>query len=231
MNEEQIQAILDECERRLASSGPVDLGGLGFWKAVAAVKRQPALVDRYAARIAAIDQQAFGRAVWLRFPVTLGIAVEGLATVVGVILVVLSVFTRRRRGELLVAGTGILLVSTHDLAHFLVGRAVGIRFTNFFLGGKLLIEPGLKVDQQSYLHTPARQRALMHASGAIVTQAIPFLALGIALAAPARRWVLIALAGLAAAITMTEVFFSTRYSDWRRFRREMRVARNLVISG
>ncbi|HEU4792924.1 MAG TPA: hypothetical protein VFS96_04635, partial [Nitrolancea sp.] len=43
-------------------------------------------------------------------------------------------------------------------------------------------------------------------------------------------WVKWLLGGNALVVTLTEVFFSTRYSDWKRFGREMRLAREMERS-
>ncbi|CCF85214.1 hypothetical protein NITHO_4670001 [Nitrolancea hollandica Lb] len=108
-----------------------------------------------------------------------------------------------------------------------MGRAFGIRFTSVFLGGKLLIEPGLKIDYESYLQVPPRRRAWMHASGAIKTTAVSILTFLVALAGGFPRWVKWILGANASVVMLTEIFFSTRYSDWKRFGREMRIAREL----
>ena len=50
-------------------------------------------------------------------------------------------------------------------------------------------QPGVKVDYASYLRVPARSRAWMHASGAIVTKIVPFALIGAALAADVPSWV------------------------------------------
>src|SRR5439155_23826878 len=46
------------------------------------------------------------------------------------------------------------------------GVAAGIRFIGWFLDGPTRLQPGLKIDYASYLRTPARRRAWMHAAGA-----------------------------------------------------------------
>jgi hypothetical protein len=225
MTEAELESILVTCERAVASGDQVHLGPLGFWKAVAAVKRHPEWVERYAGRIAAVDQQAFEQGVKLRVPHRLGVAALALGSTVGVSSVVASLLVRRPQKDMLaVTGAGILLVATHDLAHFIVGRTLGVRFTNVFLGGKLRLAPGLKIDYGSYLRIPPVQRAWMHASGAMTTEAVATLVFLLAVVGDFSRWVTWMLGAVAAAVTLTEVFFSTRYSDWRRFRREMHVA-------
>jgi hypothetical protein len=65
----------------------------------------------------------------------------------------------------------------------------------------------------------------MHASGALVTKVVPFAILPLAVAARAPRWVAVILVLLGAAQVVTDVLLSTKTSDWKRFRREMRNAR------
>lgn len=231
MDESQVDAILTTCEQALAGGGAIDLRGLGFWKAVAAVKRHPEWIETYATRIATIDRQAFDRAVRWRFPVGTMALLLGLGSAAGLALVAASARAPRFwKGLLLLAGTGLLTVSTHDLAHLVVGGALGIRFSEAFLGGKMLVEPGLKIDYESYLRTPPRARAGMHASGALVSKVVPFTVLIAGTRERAPRWANLALLGIGVGSILTDVLFSTRYSDWMRFRREMRIARALEQS-
>ena len=228
MDERQVDAVLEACERALNAEGPVDLRSLGFWRAVAAVKRHPEWTERYANRIATIDHGAFARSVHLRFPLALGLGALAVSAGVGAGLVGASLARSRRwRGLMLLVGSGILMTTTHDLAHYLVGRALGIGFSQFFLGGKGLIEPGLKIDYASYLQTPARQRAWMHASGAVVTKAIAGATFLLAMVARFPVWVSALLGAIAGGSVLIDVSLSTRYSDWKRYQREMRVARHL----
>ncbi|HEX6131344.1 MAG TPA: hypothetical protein VF044_06405, partial [Actinomycetota bacterium] len=68
-------------------------------------------------------------------------------------------------------------------------------------------------------------RAWMHASGAIATKLAPFLALAWYPASAARWWAAAALVALGVLQIVTDVLFSVRSSDWKRFRRERAVAR------
>src|SRR3990170_236430 len=63
VDESQVERTLIACQQALAAEGKPDLRALGFWRAVAAVKRRGDLIERYASRIAAIDRQAFRRGV------------------------------------------------------------------------------------------------------------------------------------------------------------------------
>jgi hypothetical protein len=66
----------------------------------------------------------------------------------------------------------------------------------------------------------------MHASGAIATKIIPFALIGAAIAADLPAWAVWGLAVIGIASIVTDVLWSTRSSDWKRFKREMRLAQN-----
>ena len=59
MNEKDIETSIVGCEADLAAGRPIDVKKHRFWRAVAAVKADDSLVDRYADRIGVIDEAAF----------------------------------------------------------------------------------------------------------------------------------------------------------------------------
>jgi hypothetical protein len=65
----------------------------------------------------------------------------------------------------------------------------------------------------------------MHASGAIFSKLVPLVGLGIGWAMDAPTWSLLALGVLAVVQIVTDVLWSTKSSDWKKFNREMRLAR------
>jgi len=221
---EEIEATLRRIEEMSAAGEHPSLGTLGFWRAVGAVKRDPVLIDRFADRIGAIDQAAFTEWARLTVPMWLGTAFAMIATFVGLGLVALAYGRDPRTGAVLfLAGTGVLLGSTHGLGHLLYGWSVGMRFTVWFVG-RGRPQPGVKTDYASYLRTPARRRAWMHASGAIVTKAVPFVLLPSAIIAGIAGWATALLVVLGVAQLVTDVVWSTKSSDWAKFRREMKYA-------
>lgn len=225
MEPTSIEEALAAAESALSSGR--GLSGTGFRQAVAAVKRKPELVDRYADRMAALDRSAFERWALLKVGVGPGTTLMVVATLLGLVLIGVSYYTE---GDLLTvvvfyAGMGVLLVTTHGLGHLVVGRIVGIHFTHWFIGTISRPQPGVKVDLASYLRTPPKARAWMHASGALVTKAIPLLLLGAAVAAGLPPLALWGLAVIFVATIVTDVLWSTSSSDWSRFRRERRFAR------
>ena len=243
MTNEQIEAALARAEEALAHGR--SLKGAGFWPAVEAVKRDPAKIEAYADGIAAIDRRAFEQGVKLRISAPVGVGGLTLLTAVGILAVVVA---RRAVGSLpsailtssgvdayhwpgfvpivFLVGLGSLIVGTHSLTHWIVGRLVGIRFTHVFLGGPPPPRPGLKTDYASYLRATPRERAAMHASGAIVTKIVPFALLPLSLSFstdwPWLTWILIVIGVVQIA---TDVLLSTKVSDWKKVLRELRTAR------
>ncbi len=226
MERAEVERILSGAERTLAKGEKVDLRRLGFWRAVEAVKEHREWIEAYADRISAIDREAFRHDTWIDVPLNLGLAGLATGTLIGLALVGGAFLTPAPvNGLMILAGAGVLIAATHDLTHWAVGRAVGIHFTELFIARPSRPQPGIKIDYATYLRTPPRARAWMHASGALVTKAVPFALLPLAVAARTPRWVAVILALLGVAQVATDVLFSTKSSDWKRFRREMRNAR------
>lgn len=226
MESHEIDDALTRAEEAVSSGA--GLSGTGFWKVVGEVKRDPAVVETYAGRIAEVDQRAFEN--WgplLRVPLGPGTLLAGLVTAVGIALVGSAYYLD---GLLAIvafgAGVVVLLGSTHSLAHLIVGRIFGIRFTRWFVPKLTQPQPGVKVDYASYLRTPPKRRAWMHASGAITTKAIPFLMVPAAMAAGLPDWVWWVLVVAGVGMIVTDVLWSTKASDWKRFRREMAFAQD-----
>jgi hypothetical protein len=224
MDDARITAILDAAEAAVAQGEP--LGPTGFWRVVAALKRDQALLDRHAARVASIDTAAVHSWAIGAMPAVVGATLAVGATAGG--LAMIGVAYRLDEPASWVAflvGTGVLLGSTHALAHFVVGRMLGIRFTHWYLMPRgRLVPGGVKIEYESYLRAPARRRAWMHASGALMTKAIPFLLVGAAVASGLPSWVPWVLVGLGVGMILNDVFVSTKQSDWMKVRREMAFA-------
>jgi hypothetical protein len=215
---------LERAEEAVAAGKP--LGGTGFWKAVDRARRSRRLAEEYADRIAAVDRRSFESQVHLRVPVWAGNAVLGAGTGAGLLAIALAPrFSGLARSVVFVGGFGALAVTTHSLTHWVVGRAMGMRFTHYFLGGPPPPRPGLKIDYSTYLRVAPKRRALMHASGAVVTKLIPFALVPVAVAQGQPRWLVGLLVVAGAGQIATDVVFSTKTSDWKKVRRELRAAR------
>ena len=226
---EEVESQADAFERIEAAvaAGDTDLGRLGFWRLVAGIKSDPATSRRWAEVAGRIDRRAFEARVRPRFPVWLGNAVLVLGTLAGCLAVGLALETTSEvtAGLALLAAAGVWSVSWHDLGHWLIGRAVGIRFTAYFIGGPFPPRPGLKIDYATYLRVGPAARAWMHASGAILTKVASFAALAFWPATDAPGWAAWGLVALGALQIGTDAVFSVRSSDWKKVRRELRVAR------
>lgn len=227
MDSEGIERTLARAEEAVARGGGLD--GTGFWRAVGAVKSDPTLVPVFAGRIAAVDRAAFERWALLTVPVGVGTAVMTLGVAGGLGAVWYAYYASEPwNGALLLVGTVVLLVATHSLTHLVVGRAQGMRFTHWFIGTITRPQPGVKVDYATYLAVPARRRAWMHASGALATKLVPFLLLGPALVIPVPGWTLVVLVVLGVGQILTDVLWSVKASDWKKYRREMGYAEVVV---
>lgn len=206
----------------MGAGDEIDLARSGFWKAVAAVKRNPDWVDGMADRIGLIDRTVFERWAWIKMPVAVGTTLALLATAAGLWLIGLSYGgSPLTQAILLLVGTGIMMVSTHGLAHLAVGRWQGMRFSHWFVGTIGRPQPGVKVDYASYLRVPPARRAWMHASGAMTTKFIPLIGLGAGWAMGAAAWVMVLLAVVTVGQIFFDIIWSTKKSDWKKFHREM----------
>jgi hypothetical protein len=225
-----VESYQDAFERIDAAvvGGETDLRALGFWRLVARVKADPPLAAHWADVIGRIDRRVFERAVGWRVPVWVGNGVLLLGTLAGAAAVVFAAGTSSRgiAGLALLVAGGAWSVSVHDLAHWLVGRLVGIRFTCYFLTTRPFPpRPGLKTDYATYLRASPTARAWMHASGALATKLAPFVALACWPLTDAPAWAAWGLLALGGFEILTDVLFSVRSSDWKKVRRELRVAR------
>lgn len=208
-------------------AGSTDLRALGFWRVVARVKPDRVLVHEFADQIGRIDTAAFRARVKLRVPVWVGNLLLLAGVAVGGVAVWLAYTWDQAgwKGLALLAAGGIWSIAVHSPAHWVVGRAIGIRFTDYFLGGPPPPRPGLKTDYATYLRADPGSRAWMHASGAIATKAAPFVALAFWPGSGAPWWSAVGLLVLGAAQIVTDVTLSTKSSDWKKFSRERAVAR------
>ena len=223
----EIGPSLDRIEVAVGE-GNTDLRALGFWRIVARVKPDRLLVHEHADQIGRIDTAAFRAGVRLRVPVWAGNLLLLAGIVAGGVAVWLAFVwdTALWKGLALLAAGAIWAIAVHSPAHWLVGRAIGIRFTDYFMGGPPPPRPGLKTDYATYLRADPDSRAWMHASGAIATKLAPFVALAFWPASGAPWWSGAGLLALGVLQIATDVTLSTKSSDWKKFAREKAVARS-----
>jgi hypothetical protein len=223
MDRTEITGILEDAESAIANGSPI--GPSGFWRVVNALKADQGLVDEFGDRVSEIDRRSFQQWALVTVPLWAGNTLMTGGTLVGFALIwwaynlggVLS-------GLVFLLGFAIVLTTTHGLAHLVVGSLVGIRFQAWFVGTVKMPQPGVKVVYSSYLRTPAKSRAWMHAAGALTTKAMPFLLLGAAYGADVSGWVVVILLGVGVGSIITDAVWSTKSSDWKKFKREMEFA-------
>ncbi|HEX2025554.1 MAG TPA: hypothetical protein VHH92_04070 [Actinomycetota bacterium] len=234
---EDYQDAFARMERRV-DQGETDLSRLGFWRLVGRVKLEPRLAEHWADQVGRIDRTAFERAVRIRVPVWVGnlLLLVGTAVLIATVVVALRLVQddpgSAVAGWLAVVAALGLSVTVHDPAHWVVGRLVGIRFSHYFLDGPTRMQPGLKIDYAAYLRASPSGRAWMHAAGAVASKIAPF-AVFAALYLPHRAsgydlfpsWSLWAVLGFGVLQLITDLTFSVRASDWKKVRRERRLAR------
>lgn len=222
----ELSGDLDRIEAAV-QAGNTDLKALGFWQIVARVKPDRMLVDRHADQIGRIDTVAFRKFARFRMPVWAGntILLTGAVIGLGAAVAARLVASSTLAGLLLIAAGAVWTVALHSPTHWLVGYMVSIRFTDYFIGGPPPPRPGLKSDYATYLRADPGSRAWMHASGAIATKLAPFLALAFWPGSGAPWWSPAALITIGLVTIGTDIAFSVKQSDWKRFRRERAVAR------
>jgi hypothetical protein len=206
--------------------GFTDLSGLGFWRLVGTIKRDPVMVIELADQVARIDRAAFRARVRARVPVWVGTVTMIVVTLVGVVAIVAaSIWTGLLSGIALLVAGGAWSLGVHGPAHQAYGWFSGIRITDYFLGGPPPPRPGVKTEYASYLRTDPSRRAWFHASGAVATKIAPFVAVALSPLTNAPGWAVIAMAAYGVLQIVTDLVFSTRTGDWKKYLRERAIAR------
>lgn len=219
---EDVDSTLSEIERTFAEDPSATLAGTGFWTAVATAKQDALLVEEFAERFGALDRRAYERWAVISLPLYIGTMVALVGTGFGLVLVALAYSTEEPvNGLLLLAGMGVLFITTHSLAHLVVGRLAGIRFTHWFVAGVGRPQPGVKTDYASYLKASPQGRAWMHAAGAITSKIVPFALIPAAVISGVPWWATTALVVVGVSGLITDSLLSVRKGDWKKFKREM----------
>lgn len=161
---------------------------LKFWKMVAKVKKDPELIRKFAEQIGRIDQAIFRARARVTVPLKLGHLIELAITLFFIFILYRLILSGVYPGVALIAGTFVIMATIHPLAHYIVGRIFGIKFTFYFPDGPALIEPTIKTDYASYLKAPPKNRAIMHAAGAMVSTLVIIASLAVATVIDAPSW-------------------------------------------
>jgi hypothetical protein len=223
----EAQGDLDRIEAAVRA-GSADLSSLGFWRVVASIKKDPVMVIALADQAGRIDRDAFRARVRIRTPVWVGTSLMLAVVLVGVVAVILSgVWSGAVAGLALLVAGGAWSLGVHSPAHQAFAWFAGIGVTDYFLGGPPPPRPGVKTDYASYLRTEASRRAWFHASGAIATKIAPFVAVALSPLTNAPGWAVVAMAAYGVFQIVSDIVFSTRSSDWKKFLRERAVAAEL----
>ncbi len=231
--EAALRALRDELDRieGAVAAGNTDLAALGFWKVIRDLKRDRVAVLELADQAGTIDTAAFRARVRTRVRPWVGVVSTVLIALLGVAGVVLAATWTGTWAGLALVGAGVAwAIGWHLPAHAAVGWLAAIRFTDAFMGGPPPPRPGIKTDYATYLRAEPTMRAWFHASGAIATKIAPFAALACWGATNAPAWAAWALLAIGAVQIATDATLSTKSSDWKKFRRERQVARDIQAS-
>lgn len=225
MLEDSVGEILDRVEERVGDGGLTveELRGLGFWDAVAEVKRNPALAERYGDRIGELDRRAFDGPVTM--PITFGHLVTLTLIGVAILLTWRGITNPDLLGGLALFVAGSLLATApHPLTHYAAGRLVGIDFLFYFLNGAIDVEPSIKTDYATYVRASPRERAFMHLAAPVVSVLLTLGIFGIALAAGVSTLPMLLVTGLAGFVLLIESlpFLGVATGDWTWFGMDVR---------
>lgn len=164
-----------------------------------------------------------------------GVSIVGLAVAVLLLLPVSAPLPPLLAFVLLLASAILFLVAPHCLAHFLVGRALGVRFLYYFITRSALqraMPPALqavarripllaiRIAPHSLKAVSNMRTAAMFAAGTIVSMTLPWVPVGYGLVqgqAPAAMVVAL----VAAANVGFTLYFSPRVGDLSRARRAL----------
>lgn len=116
---------------------------------------------------------------------------------------------------------------SHCLAHFIVGKILGVNFLFYFVGKSSIIKLnlpvvssfakrvpvlGIKIDKASFQQVSARKRALMFASGVLASMIFPTICIVYSLMYMSI-WMTIFFAVLSISNVLLTLFFSSKVGD------------------
>jgi hypothetical protein len=167
-----------------------------------------------------------------RIPLVLGNGIEVLGIIAGIYLLMAGsdINTVPLRFLIYLLSWVCLVFFPHCLAHFAVGRLVGVRFTHYLLGKSSITKLRLpvitavssviplltlKIDRGSLRSVGPGARAVMFASGAIVSMVLPFLPVVVSVGRLPAIWS-VCLLLLSIANICFDLYYSPRAGDLSR---------------
>lgn len=184
---EDIKSELDRIEKAILKEGEPSRER-DFWRMVSRVKRDPKFTRMYAEQIGRIDGAIFRQKAGILVPLKLGNFVEMAAAIFIIVISYELISSEVYTGIVILACAFGLTVTLHPLAHYAVGRVLGIKFTFYFPDGPALIEPTIKTDYATYLTASPLKRASMHAAGPIISTLVIAMSLVMAIYIEAPPW-------------------------------------------
>jgi hypothetical protein len=120
-------------------------------------------------------------------------------------------------------GLALMLVVTHTLAHMALAKLYGIKISKVYLGGMVKLQPTVVAEYSSYFTVSPEKRKNYHAIGAYVTILTSLIILLISFIFYVHLSVKIISIIVFIGILITDIFFSSKYSDLKRARREIKI--------
>lgn len=162
-------------------------------------------------------------------PLWLGVGVEALGITASMIMLLQVAPSNNYPSNLLLLLASFLLLwyFPHSLSHFIVGRAVGIKFSSYYLAassmsrldnpllnriGWMMPMLGVRIDRSSLRRVSPRRRSAMYAAGVITSLLAPLLTIytSFSIGAPILALLLIVIWVSNAIFTL---YFSSKVGD------------------
>ncbi len=188
-----------------------------FWKLVDEIKKGK--FKEHIDFVGRIDEKVYRKRTRIKVGISYGNSIL-------LVLLIISIFLLTRGGYLFLLGALCIPWIVHPLAHYIVGKAYGIDFLFYFPNGPAKIEPTLKIDYATYLRASARKRAYMHASGVIATLSSAFLMVILSFLSKQNALIKFVLIAYFLILLITDLAFSPKFGDLKRYKREMRYVRD-----
>jgi hypothetical protein len=240
---EKIEELIKKLEKieEEVNKGNLKLKKLGFWDIVHEAKIDPEVAKILGKKIAEINKKVFDKKWKWKFRPILGIVLLTLISIIMIFFYFIVYSDKFLLSVYLPIASFILSASLHPITQYITGRIFGIKFLYIYprgiyifhrsSKGKIKIEPALKLDYYSYLNTSPMKRAIMHASGAIVTIVVVVFFFIYSILIKAEIWSIIICGILAISYILTDIFYSAKMAAWKHFLEEYKIAKMRKIKG